>query len=836
MIIPVINFFKYKKNKHIYFFEYFLTLILFTIFLFTLKHYLSFINDIYKILNFYILFALSIALSFKLKFDFFGKEKTTFTYPLIIIIINILLNYNNYPWTIGGQDQGVYINHAKKLSKNFSISNKDEFINNNIEFPINNVNEAKIFIEKNESYLEKYFKINKIISGTQFHETIGSKLEKQKNKSILFNRSVSKRNFDEKLYDMPYENRIVFHGYTPFPIYLSFFLKIFDDLNFSKYGMLTLSSLISLLFFFIALKISKSSKFSFFSTLLITTNPVINFFFKFPASEILRLLFFLLFYLLIVDIFRNQKFNKKNIILVSVLFFLICLSTHANFLYLCLIFLIVIALENKNIKHIASITSVLSIIFILSNIILIFFHNDYSSGHYVFLENRFGVSWLVFIITPIFILLLMILFKINLIKINVFFSYCSDLIFKNLRKISIIFILLIFIISLTLSYSFNSDFFPHNNLFLHYLKYFFPFLLIMYINKSKYTEKNINLINLSFLLIFSSIFIQRHINYEFYFLRYLVPELIPLLFLFFISNWKNLKFKKINYILFSTFIILGLTLSFLQSFKTETLDSYYHVKDLGRKYSNKNTALIFVPPKKKSDLFIQNRLTLPLKYFENVNLFNSKNISAKDIGNSIEFLSPFFKNIYLFSKDELNDDFYELINKSTYPETFLEHSYKIHKYPIKFKRHLHSYFIYKLNKEKFYNYYNKKELLVQNDNHFFEVSGMYNFTGWTKNKLKIKILNARINKINKIEIDFFPILPNKMKKKSLIKNLTINNKQSDKYNLDFENNKLILDTSEISNLYEISINFTTFKFKDYSKPFTIEKEVGLPISLIRAYL
>lgn len=753
----------------------------------------------------------------------------------LIVISNLVVNFNVFPWVMGGQDQGVYVNASKHYSKNKNIFFEDKIF-------------KKIYGNstdvENESSLNFFFRDYMKIPGTNIYNDIGmQELRKNVGKEIIHKKFYKQEAKKIKYYKWHKfsENKLVFAQLPLFSLYLSNFIEIFGS-KFLNVAMYLISTCSALLLFIICKTYNNRNIVSLLASLILICSPLTSFFFKFPNYEAFNLFLFLIFFFLLEEIFNKKNFNIVILSFLTITIFLLFNLKHSNFLYIMsfqvITFLFYFINNQPNtILRLKFLNLAVISLYILTIIIFIYYHRIYTGGHYQNLEKNFILPWYFFIFSPVLIFFFLTFLNRKLIyKIKEFFVFKSKT-FNSLNyyNILIIFISLIILISLIRYYAnFNNvlDFVKninsHSLFFI--MKYFLPYFILIFFLEHRLNKYTLVFYTLVFF--FSLIFILKvSVKYEFYYARYFIPEIIPLILIYIFSFY---KFKKKFVYLGFLFTFFYLIISIINTNKIEAKDSYNHIKNFTNEIAS-NDILIFHHPKKKEDNFLINRLALPISFYFQKKVYFNKKFKPRQI----QVLYENFDKIYLISIDKLDYNYLDLVSQNNlYEETFIKHKYNKFQIPIGFSTHRFKYYVYSVNKEKFITFWfkNYDDLLIypflKNN---FEITGFYPDGFWTNENLKIKKKDVHIIKNDKKDSQELLLYLNKANPDinnilNKINEIKINGVKIQKNNISYNDKikAIIIKNIKLKEFKKLEINVKHF----YPEINNDTRKLGLAVSSI----
>ena len=341
------------------------------------------------------------------------------------------------------------------------------------------------------------------------------------------------------------------HGYTDFQ-FLPFTSLIFKTFSFYfgkenwKYG-LTFFSILSSIIVFIILRSFLSEGYSLIGVLFLNFNPLLNFFFKFPVSESFTFFYFLSLIYSMMCIFKNYNHNfflLFNSFSISSIF-LIRIDA-IFYLYNFLIFFSILIFSNKNYRYYFYILFTI-LLFLLISQVHLNFNEHYVGGIY---SHFFRIDILK---NPISLLIAII--ALFFILERIFFLLPNKLIEKVFDNLNLIIIFFIFLSFLNLLLLMKGISFQKNILvttergfqFINYSKLvsIFYYLNLVLFPVILFKSKDIFIRSLFIIFLFWFIWhtlIEPSRGYDFYYSRYLFPNIFLIFQLLFLINI-NIIFK-----------------------------------------------------------------------------------------------------------------------------------------------------------------------------------------------------------------------------------------------------------------------------------------------------
>ena len=554
-------------------------------------------------------------LLFKIKIVFKNKSLTWWLIPILLISLFLRLSPNLY--LTGGQDQGTYVSLSKQYQESNSLYFTDELRESLSD-------DAKVLYDKSN-----------IVLGVDLKDEETSE------------------------YVMPF--------YPVLPSWMAMFGDIFGSDN-RVYAM-TLFGLLSILgIYLFSYEISnKNKKVGLLAAFLLGINPLHVYFSRIPLTEIvsLCLLLFSLYYLL--KFYNRYKEGERNIIslplsliLINALFY----TRMTGLFYIPVIFLIALVTfvyikEQDFRKSILRYVSLWLFLFITSYAFYYFYLPDLFE---LIIGKRLPVNIVVIGIFIVLLIIALVIFAKE--KVTNVIKKILAWLAKNWMYI----LLAIFIILIGYQvYGYVKEIFIDNQYALtsyeslSYLKqlsflatvlYLSPIVFLCIPISLIYYRKNKD-IKLLMLFLFIGIFliyswgVLKLAPYHYYYVRYQVSELIPFclvlisVLLVDISKSKLGKWFGILTVLFTTVYMGFFSLIQLREFEGADTQTYLELQELVGEDD-----LLFVA---KNELKAFSQVTLPLKYYYDVNVFPLHSISYLD-KDPIRVLKKEYENIYVLYK------------------------------------------------------------------------------------------------------------------------------------------------------------------------------------------
>lgn len=581
-----------------------------------------------------------------------SKRKITFRdkrfsmFFLFIIAIGLFFRATPNLYLTGGQDQGTYVS----LSKQYEI-NHGLYIQDNLRKSLSQ--EAKTLYDK---------------SGAA--TMLGVKV----------------LDLEESVFYMPF--------YPVFPSWMSIFGSIFSSE--SRIYALTMFSILSIVAVYLfSYEISgRRKKVALLSSFLITINPLHVYFSRVPLTEIVSLCFFLFSFYFLIKFYNDYRDNREQLFTLFLSLFtasVLFLTRMSALLYLPLIILIpIVSILFSNDKRLTKYLSIYSITWV----VLLFLSYVF---YYIFLPDLFNSIFLGRIL-EVFdsnTILLLIISSFFLILISFRFKIVQNVfrrVFAFIHKYIFIFLIIIFAgLILYELFFYVKEIIIDNNYSLlsfeslSYLKqlnflatflYLSPIglLLIPIASYCLIKKKDMGITFFIFLIVAFLIYcwgITRLSPYHYYFIRYQLSELIPLLIvlisMFLVSIYK----KKYGKILVLSIVII-----------TTVYFCYFSFIQL-REYegANPTTFRELQSTVQKDDLLLvagnsfesSQQIVFPIKYYYGINTFSIYTSTYIDY-EEIKELKGIYEDVYILT----TNSGFEQQNIKLVKEVDFKHNYFVH--------------------------------------------------------------------------------------------------------------------------------------------------------------
>lgn len=570
-----------------------------------------------------------------------------------ILVIAMVFRYEPYLYIMGGQDEGIYV----MMSEQYTLTGSPF-----IEDPVRSIikdNETQSLYDR-QNHLN--FK-NPILGKYEGNHLPGIYIKDLEN------------------------NQYVFQFYPLHPLWMALSSGIFGNDN--RIYSLTLFSIISIIaFFLIAKELTGKNLPGYIIALLLAINPLHAYFSKFPVTEITALAFSSAAFYYLLRYYRSKDASSLvfSALLIGCYFFTrITGFLYVTFLYIILI--ITLAYLNRGEFRKNLIFYFISVFFLyfLSVMYGLIYSFPYSHDVYKifsFLGDNYTHK-IIFII----IALTLIPFFISKLK-----NFASRL--KRYKSMMFYILLAVIFVSLnrTILLGFNNGTFQladtfRSNLFVIGM-YLGPFIFMAIFPAAYYFIKKDERYNsiIIFLILFSffKLIHRWTTNYNYYYARYTLTELVPffmliaVIWLFHIYSKKNvilkaiiitmLMFTSIYFVYFSSF-----------QFQGPVADGANEALKQVKQEIGKNDLLIF----EKNGFYLQGYIYPSLKYYYDINTFL--------VSTSYNLLKPKYRgflneydDIYIISqrKEKCYGNNLELIKEIDYKMGMYKHSNLI---PTKFE-------------------------------------------------------------------------------------------------------------------------------------------------------
>lgn len=447
---------------------------------------------------------ISLLISILISTIFYSQNKFLLTFQLkkiapfsLIIFLIIILRLKPYNWIFGGQDQGLYINmaaHYRNYGSNFI---KDK------------VRSVLTEQEKQIYDLEAHFAPAK-----NFH-----------NLSILIN-------------DLN-NSQYYFEFYPLHPIWMANFSYVLGK-HFAPLSITVFSILSILVAYKLVLLITNNYKSAKIASLFLAVNPLHAFFSKFPTTEILTSFLSLSFFYYFIKYFQSLKKPKTNIfaLLISSFLYLCLYLNHISTVFYLPLLIILFVFINPHIrKKMTPFFLIIILNTVLANLYYFFNARTLLATYDSLIKKliNYNSSYLNLFIGLILILIFLIYsYKTFLLKLTnriyhkpYFFLYIFLLILG---------FILIRVNNLTtnsienMPYSGNGWESLNFSSFLVFIRYLSPIgflLLFPALGKIEVKNKSQTFLYIYFLyFLFVRLFFQFSTPYQYYYARYLLPELV----------------------------------------------------------------------------------------------------------------------------------------------------------------------------------------------------------------------------------------------------------------------------------------------------------------------
>ena len=195
-----------------------------------------------------------------------------------LLLFTALLRLDTYPWTGGGQDQGVYVNMATYFQQHGQL------------LPLDHIRESLPDDLKPLYDLSNYEKSAPV-----------DWLEDRREGDYLPGVYVADRE----------SSQLVFQFYHLHPLWMSIFGELFGGEN-RGYSLLLFALLSVAAFYFLALELTGSGRAALICGVLIALNPLHAFFTRFPVTEVMALAFSSLAVLYLLRYYRQSQGQRLH--------------------------------------------------------------------------------------------------------------------------------------------------------------------------------------------------------------------------------------------------------------------------------------------------------------------------------------------------------------------------------------------------------------------------------------------------------------------------------------------------------------------------------------------
>lgn len=696
----------------------------------------------------YVIFIKAFRISFNIdiKIDFF---------VLAIIVISLTLRIKPYLYIMGGQDEGVYVNMSSYY-QNYGST----FITDNLRSTLTG------------ETLKYYDSTNQYRSNTH--------------QPGLYIKDLDKSEY-------------VFQFYPLHPLWMAIFKGVLGFNN-GIYS-LTFFSILSIInLFLITNQLVKNSKIpGYLIALLIALNPLHLFFSKFPVSEVVSLFFSSSGFYFLIKYFKNTKNGYLNLALSSLCFLSLFLNHVSGLMYLPWFFAITITtliISNNRLIKKQIVTYFITIIFslVVSTLYCYFYSPPYFNGVF-----KHALSMLSSNINPQLIYPATIISSLIILFIYRYKGTMQEKIFYLFKFIPIVTIAII-VLSFHKAYllGYTNSFQNHSiqtrwNLsglgtaslsatsifvFISYTTIPVFLLFILLLIKQIFTK--INYWYLAFLLFLTNFFVFRlflspFIPYQFYFVRYLIPELVPYTLIFTITySWKHFQRKPFLISIYAIFFLLvGYSYYSHSKFQNqgEVGNGAPQALNQIKEVVHNNLLLLY-----STNFQFYTQINTPLSYYYDIPVFSFNSFDKLSlITNSLK--TKFTLPYYLLSQEPIEDPVLEPIKIIFYSQGRYEHSNKI---PTKFETIGNfDLYLYEFQNLIEPDYIFKKLRKINLSSPNLEIQNTHTDGIWTDGNTKLNNINFPIVKEDKyIVLKTFGFNPFINKPNKLNVNIVINNQLS----------------------------------------------------------
>ncbi len=582
-----------------------------------------------------IIILVSIFVLFNLRIDF--KDKRFSWIIIVILLFGLVLRLQPWIYLEGGQDEGVYIS----MSKQYETSGK---------FSFDDISQK--FVHDSKDLEEKY-------TSEKLWSVLGIKVN----------------NDTGKLY---------YDFYPLHPLLMSVTGYVLGSDN--RVYSVTLFSIISLIgAYLLAFELTGKKLTGYIAAGILTVNPLHLYFSRFPVTEIIALALSLNILYFLILAWKSNRFLYLAITLLLINMFLYLRLTWIIAMPFCFIVSLVAILYAKN-KEQKRNWIIWSITLLLSFLLSILFY--YLEFH--FLYKHFFAMVFKYIPEPLFYILLFslpILIYFLVAKFRVSIKKIFEYIY-NKRTILIVISLLILLIYS--GYSFYIAGFTNklvgtvwqkqwnmahggwytikDQALTSIILYLSPFAFLAFIFFIKRINTVYKLLVFFFLLSYLGydIVLTKYIPYQFYFARYQLSEIVPLLYIF-VSIFLVDVIKQYKWLVITTLILIFSYNIFFSAYQFQgyvgTTPVFFN--KLKQDVSKNNVVIYYDPTDWSKSFFFT-----PLKYYFNVPSIMTTNINDTYLfANEIK-KSQSLDSVYILSTVKLQDANMKLMDTINYERGF----------------------------------------------------------------------------------------------------------------------------------------------------------------------
>jgi hypothetical protein len=657
----------------------------------------------------------------------------------LILLVSLVFRLPPFPYIIGGQDQGTYVNMSAHYNREGSNFVKDKVI-------------PYLETEKEIKYYEEF---------SQFND--GAHLP-----------GIYRLKDPKKITDY------VFQFYPLHPLWMANFSSIFGEQ--ARFYSLTFFSLISIISMYLLTKeISGQELPAVIAGFLIAVNPLHTFFSKFPVTEIVGLAFTTSAFLFLIkfhkSVIKNKNFSFIFCFLSLGLFGCFFFTHISSFLYMpffLLLFYFILVWKSATRYKFIFYFLALFLIFGLSVVYGFNYTNPYAVDIYTNnFSSFFGSHWkkmiLLFVGSQFLTFFIFIYTDVSKLIRNKL-----EFIKKIVEIYNPLFLLTAFLLGFYKAYKlgFTNAYINNGwinkrwnmaqkgieslryaNLFV-YIEYLSPFIFLLLIFQSlslifKKSSKYAWLILFVAYFIFLKTYVKFTTPYQYYYARYLLLEIVPFsiilgsVFLDRLWQGQNL-FKIISGLCLIGAVVWFGYFSIYQIGKVEKKDAYLDLKAVSQ--SVKTSDFIFTMQNDWQPSYIEPGIRMAFE-----NYFNLKTLSLIKVTDLpiyfVKLINEENKDFYILTRNKIKSSYLNLLKAFNFNYT---HFCQRNVIPRCFVHQTQDVYLYKIEKERF-----KK---AQEDVYYIDqagyttkVTGFINKT-WTNGKGFIEDINYRLEPENDILI------------------------------------------------------------------------------------
>jgi hypothetical protein len=567
---------------------------------------------------------------------------------ILIIIIALILRLAPYPYTKGGQDQGIYVNASAAYERSGSV-----FISDKIRQKLSS-DLIAVYDEYNQMALED--------------PTVNPKLQGRHVNGIF-------------IHDLS-RSQYLFQFYPLHPLWMAIAGKIIGSER--RTYSLTLFSIISIMSMaFLAYEISGNKKISaFVVAILLTVNPLHAFFSKFPVTEVVALAFTSSgFYCLVkyLNLAKQKRIEPLYLMLSAGLLFCFFVTRITGFLYVP--FFILIWMSTYVNYHKCSVIKKQLLLYCFSVVALWilsmlygyifsypYFHKIFFNKIHLFITLK---NMLIPAVSVTAVFLLSLLYK-KVIRPR--FK-----IFTHIHAILLFLFILSLLVSLYRAYLFVfTDSFVDSGLhwrwgiaghgiksirysiIIVFIQYLTPIgailLLVSIINMKKWENHYLPWLLFLLLLFWSGITIKKvAIQYHYYYARYLISELIPYSFLFvglYLGRlFTDSRLKIVAYAMIIAIVTISLVFTSFQFRGREALEFSKGMQKIDEIVGDDDLVILYSDDPNRYYL-LNNEIKVPLVYYHDLNVISTTDLNEM-ISGKLSEACYYFDRIYILSSEAI---------------------------------------------------------------------------------------------------------------------------------------------------------------------------------------